>query len=143
MEKVTAVILNYNSSSDCEKCISFLKKQNYDDLGIIVVDNASNDDELSAIKKISDANSVDLICNEVNKGFAAGNNVGLRAAVKDGAEWCLVINPDVELRDENYVSNVQGIYPVGEGAGYSGGITSSAIDGIKVAEKIIERYSNN
>lgn len=46
-------------------------------------------------------------------------------------------------RDENCVSNIQGIYPIGEGAGYSGGITSSAIDGIKTAEKIIERYSNN
>lgn len=106
MEKVTAVILNYNSSSDCEKCISFLKKQNYDDLGIIVVDNASNDDELGSIKKIAKVNDVELICNETNKGFAAGNNVGLRAAVSDGAKWCLVINPDVELRDENYVSKM-------------------------------------
>ncbi len=106
MEKVTAVILNYNSSSDCEKCILFLKKQNYDDLGIIVVDNASNDDELGSIKKIAKANDVELICNEANKGFAAGNNVGLRTAVEGGAKWCLVINPDVELRDENYVSKM-------------------------------------
>ena len=40
----------------------------------------------------------------------------------------------------NFVSNVLGIYPAGEGAGYSGGITTSAVDGIKVAEKIIQRY---
>ena len=43
-------------------------------------------------------------------------------------------------RDENFVSNILGIYPAGEGAGYSGGITTSAVDGIKVAEKIIQRY---
>jgi uncharacterized FAD-dependent dehydrogenase len=41
-------------------------------------------------------------------------------------------------RDDNYQSNIEGIYPCGEGAGYSGGIMSSAIDGLKIAEKIIE-----
>ena len=44
------------------------------------------------------------------------------------------------LRDDNYETNIKGIYPVGEGSGYSGGITSSAIDGIKSAEKIIQKY---
>ena len=33
-----------------------------------------------------------------------------------------------------------GLYPTGEGAGYAGGITSAAVDGIKVAEKIIKKY---
>ena len=37
-------------------------------------------------------------------------------------------------------SNIAGIYPSGEGAGYAGGITSSAIDGLIVAEKIIANY---
>ena len=45
-------------------------------------------------------------------------------------------------RDNDYISNVKGIYPSGEGAGYSGGITTSAIDGIKTAEKVIEKYTN-
>lgn len=44
------------------------------------------------------------------------------------------------LRNENYISNIEGIYPCGEGAGYAGGITSSAMDGIKVAEKIASIY---
>ncbi len=44
------------------------------------------------------------------------------------------------VRDENYISNIMGIYPCGEGAGYAGGITSSAIDGIKVAEAIAKVY---
>ena len=41
------------------------------------------------------------------------------------------------LRDENFVSNVKGIFPCGEGAGYAGGITSSAVDGIRTAEAVI------
>ena len=40
------------------------------------------------------------------------------------------------IRDDNFESSIKGIYPCGEGAGYAGGITSSAIDGIKVAEAI-------
>jgi len=43
-------------------------------------------------------------------------------------------------RSENFESNIAGICPCGEGAGYAGGITSSAIDGIKVFEAIASRY---
>ncbi|MEF9935018.1 MAG: hypothetical protein RSA01_04650 [Clostridium sp.] len=45
-------------------------------------------------------------------------------------------------RDENLESpNIRGVFPAGEGAGYAGGIMSAAVDGLKVAEKIMERYS--
>ena len=40
------------------------------------------------------------------------------------------------IRDNNLMSNIKGIYPCGEGAGYAGGITSASIDGIKVSEAI-------
>lgn len=43
-------------------------------------------------------------------------------------------------RDEFLVSNIGGIYPAGEGAGYAGGIVSSAVDGIKVFESIVSKY---
>ena len=44
------------------------------------------------------------------------------------------------IRDDNGESSVKGIFPCGEGAGYAGGITSAAIDGIKTAEKIAQNY---
>lgn len=44
------------------------------------------------------------------------------------------------LRNEAFESNIKGIFPCGEGAGYSGGIVSSAMDGIKVFEEIYSRY---
>lgn len=47
-------------------------------------------------------------------------------------------SPVTILRDEFLECNIKGIYPCGEGAGFAGGITSSAIDGIKVAISIIE-----
>ncbi len=44
------------------------------------------------------------------------------------------------IRDERGESNIKGVYPAGEGAGYAGGITSAACDGIRAAWHIIERY---
>ena len=44
------------------------------------------------------------------------------------------------VRDERGESNIKGVYPAGEGAGYAGGITSAACDGIRAAWHIIERY---
>lgn len=46
------------------------------------------------------------------------------------------------LRDGQSLESISfpGIYPAGEGCGYAGGITSAAVDGIKIAEKIVEKY---
>ena len=44
------------------------------------------------------------------------------------------------LREESFESTCKGIYPCGEGAGYAGGITSAAMDGMKVAEAIIKKF---
>jgi hypothetical protein len=40
-------------------------------------------------------------------------------------------------RDESYQSNVRGLFPAGEGAGYAGGIMSSAVDGLRAAEALL------
>ena len=45
------------------------------------------------------------------------------------------------MRNEAFESNKKGIYPCGEGAGYAGGIMSAAMDGMKVAEAIAQKYT--
>lgn len=62
-------------------------------------------------------------------GFADG------AAVLTGVET-RSSSPVRLLRDENFQSALMGLYPCGEGAGYAGGITSAAVDGIRVAEAV-------
>lgn len=47
------------------------------------------------------------------------------------------------IRDGDLQSNIRGLYPCGEGAGYAGGITSAALDGLKVAERIIMLYNDS
>jgi len=45
------------------------------------------------------------------------------------------------VRDDHCCSSVAGLYPAGEGAGYAGGIISAAVDGMRVAEQVIMKYS--
>lgn len=67
------------------------------------------------------------------KGFAKDDTI--LAAVESRTS-----SPIRILRNEEGQSNIKGIYPCGEGAGYAGGITSSAMDGIKIAECIANSY---
>ena len=65
------------------------------------------------------------------KGFSAPD------AVLTGVET-RSSSPIRVLRNELFVSSVNGLYPCGEGAGYAGGIMSAAVDGIRVAQAVIE-----
>lgn len=67
------------------------------------------------------------------EGFASGE--ALLTGVETRSSSPIRMN-----RDENGLSNISGVYPVGEGAGYAGGIMSSAVDGVKAAEKVIMSY---
>lgn len=69
------------------------------------------------------------------KGFT--NNDAILSGIESRTS-----SPIKIIRDENFESNIENIYPVGEGAGYAGGITSSFIDGMKTFEKIIQKYKN-
>lgn len=51
-------------------------------------------------------------------------------------------SPIKMIRNEAFEANIAGVYPCGEGAGYAGGITSAAMDGIKVYEMIVHKYKS-
>lgn len=69
--------------------------------------------------------------NQKVKNFAADDNLLIGVESRSSA-------PVQIVRDENLMSNIVGLFPAGEGAGYAGGITSSAADGIKIAEKVMK-----
>ena len=68
------------------------------------------------------------------KGFASN---GVLTAVESRTS-----SPVKILRNQLFQSNLSGLYPIGEGAGYAGGIVSSAVDGLRVAIAIIEQNRN-
>lgn len=63
------------------------------------------------------------------KGFAAADALLTAAETRSSS-------PVKIVRDENFQSNIRGLFPCGEGAGYAGGIMSAAVDGIKCAEAV-------
>lgn len=76
--------------------------------------------------------AIDEFDNKI-KGYARGDAILLGVESRTSS-------PVKIPRDENGCCNIEGIFPCGEGAGYSGGITTSCMDGIKVAELIANIY---
>lgn len=105
--KIAVVILNYNSSVDCAKCVSFLKRQEELDMEIIVVDNCSDEEDLAKLRALCKEDSqCILIENHENRGYNAGNNIGLRYAAQKGYKYALIANPDMEFPQEDYISKM-------------------------------------
>lgn len=72
------------------------------------------------------------------KGFGMGDAVITGVETRSSSPIRIVRNSDT------FESvNVNGLYPAGEGAGYAGGIVSAAVDGIKIAEKIVSKYKSD
>ena len=106
MEIVATIILNYNSSTDCRKCVSFLKKQRGVKLEIVVVDNCSRADEVEQLRRLCKEQGCTLIENHENRGYNAGNNIGLRYAAEKGYKYAMIANPDMEFPQEDYMARV-------------------------------------
>ncbi len=93
LPKVIALVLNWNLVDDTLHCVESLRQSDYAQLEVVVVDNGS---ELSLFQRLCAAlpNDTTLLRSEVNLGFAGGNNLGLRYALEQGADYALVINND-------------------------------------------------
>lgn len=103
--KIATILLNYNSSADCRKCIGYLQAQTTEQ-EIIVVDNCSQGEERTAIEETCREAGVTFLANNKNAGYNAGNNVGLRYAVKKGYKYALIANPDMEFPEGDYIEKL-------------------------------------
>jgi GT2 family glycosyltransferase len=92
---VTVIILNWNGRDDTLACLTSLKSLEYPAFEVVVVDNGSKDDSVTAIR--STFPKVTLIEAKTNLGFVGGNNLGLEYAQKMGAEYALLLNNDTEV----------------------------------------------
>lgn len=100
MAKVGVVILNYITWQETERCIQSVKaSENSDDIKIYVVDNASP--EVDKLQEVCEREQVELIRNMDNKGYAAGNNVGILRAMEDGCDYILISNNDILYQQES------------------------------------------
>ena len=86
---VSIIVLNYNAGKLLHNCINSIKKSNYKNFEIIVVDNISSDNSQNECKKRFP--EIKLIQNNKNFGYCEGNNIGIRNA---NGEFIIILNPD-------------------------------------------------
>jgi len=94
-KKVFTIILNWNGLKDTIDCIRSLEKVTYQAHTIIIIDNASTDNSVDEIN--SQFPSYTLLKNQSNLGFAEGNNVGIRYALDNGADYVFLLNNDTTV----------------------------------------------
>ncbi len=92
---VTAVVVNWNGASVLEPCLRTLLASSYENLTVLMVDNASVDASVELVR--SGFPSVRIEETGRNLGYAGGANHGLRAAREGGADYILLLNNDVEI----------------------------------------------
>ncbi len=95
MAKVVAVVLAWNGRRWIGPCLDALLATEYPGLEVLVVDNGSTD----GTAELAEAHvpRLRLIRNGRNVGYAAGNNVGVRAALRTGAEFVALVNQDTRV----------------------------------------------
>lgn len=92
MNKIFIILLNYNNYRDTIECVnSIIENEKQIDFKIIVVDNNSTNDSVEQLRQIKD---IYLIESNENNGFANGNNIGIKYALGQGAEYILLLNND-------------------------------------------------
>lgn len=88
------VLLNWNGWRDTLRCLESLETLQTPH-HVLVVDNASTDDSVARLQELKPG--VDLLQSGGNFGFAGGNNVGIREAVRRGAEFIWLLNNDTTV----------------------------------------------
>lgn len=97
--KINCVILNYNDAKTVEKLVGQIKNYSILD-GIVLVDNASTDDSWQRLQML-EGEKISVIRAEKNGGYGAGNNLGIRYAVKrNQATHVVIANPDVSFTED-------------------------------------------
>jgi hypothetical protein len=97
---VAVILVNFNGVNDTLECISSLKNSTYKDFEIIVVDNCSTDNSVERLVAAKKNYSFTLLQSNENKGFSAGNNIGIQYALEKGAQYFWLLNNDTVVEND-------------------------------------------
>jgi hypothetical protein len=92
---VYILVLNYCSLDDTLACVSAIRQIDYPRLKVLVIDNDSPDGSGAELAQM--ISGEEMMRLDRNMGYAGGNDAGLRIALQQGADYVLVVNPDVRL----------------------------------------------
>lgn len=98
---VSVIVVNHNRAGLLQECLASLLRQTYDPYEIVVVDNGSWDDSLEVVGSFRHER-IRLMALDRNRGFAAGNNAGIREA---GGDLIALLNNDA-VADEQWLAKL-------------------------------------
>ncbi len=90
------IVLNWNGKQHLDTCLRSVFSQRFDSFGVLLVDNGSTDGSVDFVRQ--NFPEVEVIALPKNLGFAEGNNVGIRRALKDESiQYIVTLNNDTEV----------------------------------------------
>ncbi len=104
--KIFVIVVTYNGKTWYDKCFSSLLNSKVP-VNVVVIDNASNDDSVNYIK--SYFNQFKIIELKKNLGFGQGNNLGIRYALDNNADYIFLLNQDAWI-ESNTISDLIDIH---------------------------------
>lgn len=108
LPRVLIVILNYNTYEMTLQLVKELKRINYSNYQVMVIDNCSTNKS----KEILDSKKIDenylFVESDKNAGYAAGNNIGIRYAIAQGYEYTWILNNDIKILDTDVLLKLVG-----------------------------------
>lgn len=101
---VAIIVLTYNSEAIIERCLRSFMRLSYPHATFWVVDNVSSDKTVRVVR--DKFPQCKIICAEANDGYTGGNNLGIEAALSQGSQYVLVVNPDTVLQNPAFVNDL-------------------------------------
>ncbi|MBL8120139.1 MAG: glycosyltransferase family 2 protein [Anaerolineae bacterium] len=89
---VSIIVLNYNGREDTLACLRSLQHVTYPNLRVVMVDNASTDGTVEAVRAAHP--EVTILETGANLGFTGGNNAAIKEAIQQGADYVMLLNND-------------------------------------------------
>jgi GT2 family glycosyltransferase len=117
--KVSVITVNWNNFNDSAECLESLRKTTYPNFEVIVVDNGSGGDDVSLLKQRF-GDSIRLIVNDKNSGFAGGCNIGIKDALARGADYVVLLNNDTVVAPD-FLEGLVRVAQSDERVGIAGG----------------------
>ena len=103
LKLVAVIVLNWNGRKVLKNCLSSLVKTDYQNMKVILVDNASTDSS----ERIGLEYGADLVSLPTNQGYAVGNNFGIRFALeKYNPEYIVLLNNDTVLIEPSWLKHM-------------------------------------
>jgi GT2 family glycosyltransferase len=104
MKKAAIIIVNWNGDRFLKNCLSAVLNQSYKNFTVYLVDNGSKDSSLSLVKE--NFPQIQIIALKMNTGYAQGNNIGIRKALKDKKiSYVVCLNNDTVV-SKNWLSSL-------------------------------------